>query len=634
MYSHKTVSELVRKKEMLFSSGTPTVISKYVNFDLHTNNNKIDAYINSKHISGDVDSLGREKPFFNIVIATRNIWFRATNLDTKNIRIRSTTNDQMIPAFLLNILLMEWARKTKFGIFLKEWGLALSTYGSSIVKFVEKDGELIPSVIPWNRLIVDNIDVDNDIKIEKLYYTPAQLRKNKAYDQEFVKRLIEATTARKLLGRRQKIDNKPDFIEVYEVHGEMELAQLTDNWDDDSKDIDEYVQQMHVVSFTTNKEKHDQYDEFILYRGREAKDPYVQTHLIKEDGRATSIGSVESLFEAQWMVNHSQKQIKDQLDVASKIIFQTSDPAFIGRNVLTNVENGDIFSYAPNQPLTQVANSSHDTTSIANFQATWEVIGQKITGVSDAMMGATPPSGTAYRQTAAVLQESHSLFDVMTENKGLYLEQMMTEFIIPFLKKKLNHSNQISAMLDSQGIKEVDSMYVPNEAIRRHNQKMFDHMTQPIDDLMNQPIPSPYNPQQGQADVQGEMSSMGNQRFFKPSEIDDVTWKDVIKDLEYEVTIEITGENNDKQATLDSLNTTFTTIASLAGRPMTPQESFIFNKILEENGKISPLEMGQLQAQTQAQPQQAQPQGMPQGQPSPMGGSIGQPLPAQQQTNG
>jgi hypothetical protein len=37
-------------------------------FDLCENINKIDAYINSRHVSGKTDSMGREKPFFNIVI--------------------------------------------------------------------------------------------------------------------------------------------------------------------------------------------------------------------------------------------------------------------------------------------------------------------------------------------------------------------------------------------------------------------------------------------------------------------------------------------------------------------------------------------------------------------------------------
>ena len=608
----KTISELVKIKESQFTSGTGTTISKYVRYDLHENNNRIDAYLNSKHISGDVDSQGREKPFFNIVLAVRNIWYRATDIDRKNIRIRATKRGQTIQAYLLNILLQDWMKKSNFGAFLNEWGRSLCDYGSSIVKFVEKGGELIPSVTPWNRLIVDSIDVDNDTKIEKLYFTPSQLRKNKAYDQEFVKDLIIAKTARKNLGRGIRKDNKVDFIEVYEVHGELERAYLTDDWE---KDGEEFVQQMHVVSFVDSKEKRGEFDQFTLYRGVEAKDPYFQTHLIKEDGRATGYGAVESLFEAQWMVNHSQKAIKDQLDVASKLIFQTADEGFIGRNILTNLENGDILTYKPNAPLTQVANSSHDTTSITSFQKQWELIGQQTTGISESMLGVTPPSGTAYRQTAMILQESHSLFELMTENKGLYLEELLREYVLPFLKRKLNHSKEISALLDSQGIKEIDQMYIPNEAKRRYNQKA-------LSQLINGEIPEQFNPQMEEQAVKEELAPLGNQRFFKPSDIEDRTWKEVLDGLEEEVTVEITNENTDKQATLDSLNTIFQTIASNPGVLNDPNAKMIFGKILEETGRISPLELAQVQTQ--------QPMALPEGMPSPVGGSNAGQLPIPQ----
>jgi hypothetical protein len=50
-------------------------------------------------------------------------------------------------------------------------------------------------------------------------------------------------------------------------------------------------------------------------RARERKDPYMITHLIEEDGRTLSIGAVEYLFDAQWMQNHTVKNMKDLLDL-------------------------------------------------------------------------------------------------------------------------------------------------------------------------------------------------------------------------------------------------------------------------------------------------------------------------------
>lgn len=327
------IAELVRKAENDYITGT-TTIGKYVEFSQYENTEKITAYLNSKHISGETDSLGREKPFFNIGIAIRNIWYRATDIDRKNIRIKPTKSSHRVMAYVASLLLQQWMKKANFGAFLNAWGLSLSNYGSSVVKFVEKGGDLVSTVIPWNRIISDTIDFENNPKIEILWLTPAQLQQNKTYDKELVDQLLDALETRETTDGQTQ-DNKAEYVKLYEVHGNLPLSYLTGK----TKDKDIFQQQMHVVTFVAKKEK-GSFDDFTLYKGKEAKDPYMITHLIPEDGRAQSIGAIESTFEAQWMSNHSQKLIKDQLDLTSRIIFQTSDGNFVGQNVLANIEVG------------------------------------------------------------------------------------------------------------------------------------------------------------------------------------------------------------------------------------------------------------------------------------------------------
>lgn len=589
---------MVRKAENNYITGT-TTIGKYVEFSQYNNIEQIDAYINSKHISGNTDSMGREKPFFNIVTSAINIWFRATDIDRKDIRIKPTKKSDVVPAFLASIHLQEWMKKEGFGTFLNDWGRTLARYGSAVVKFIEANGELKISIIPWNRLISDTIDFENNLKIEKLYYTPAQLRKNKNYDQDVVEGLIEARGKRMTQGKQHK-DNISEYIEVYEVHGELPLSCLTDNDEDD-----EYQQQMHVLSFVGNKygrrsNKAD-YEDYTLFKGREAKDPYMLTHLIREDGRAQAIGAVEHLFEAQWMQNHSAKQIKDQLDLASKLVFQTSDGNYAGRNVLTSIENGDILVYNTNEPLTQLANTSHDITSLQNFAQQWKQLGNEINGISESLMGENPPSGTAWRQTQALLQESHSLFEIMTENKGLHLEDMLRKFIIPYLKKQLDTSEEIVTTLDEQGISQFDAMYVPSEVIKQSNAIVKQQILS--GELASQP-----DAQQLEASIKSSLAQDGNQRFIKPSEIPTKTWKDIFKDIEWEVECEITAENSNKEAVLTTLSTVLQTVAANPLVLQDPNMRLVFNQILTETGSISPLQLAQVSAQPQPQTQPQQPQ--------------------------
>ena len=586
---HLTIAELVRKMES-DDVNVETTISKYVKFNQRQNMEKIDAYLNSRHISGEYDYKGREKPFFNIVTAATNIWYRATDIDRKHIKIIPTKSSDEILSFLATIKLQEWMRKKAFGQFLNDWGLGLARYGSIPLKFVEKGGELYSEVIPWERMICDPIDFDSNPKVEKLWLTPAQLLKRKGYNKKMVKRLIDSLETRETTDDQEK-DEKEGYIPIYEIHGEMPLSYLTGKYADD----DEYVQQMHVVSFVESKEKGQDWDDYTLVSGREAKDPYMITHLIKADGRTQSIGAVEHLFQAQWMMNHTTKVIKDNLDLASKIIFQTSDGSFIGKNALQAIENGDILTHKQNEPLTQLNNRA-DITASQSFQAMWKQLGNEITGISEAMLGAAPKSGTAWRQTEALLQESHSLFELMVENKGLHIKDMLTKFIIPYVKKKLDTSEEIMPVLEEHQLEWIDSRFIPNQAIKAVNQKIINEA------LSGKVFTGEQRGQEMLAQTEAitnVVKSMGNRRPFKPSDVSNKTWKKIFKDLEWELEYEITGEARDTQVVMDTLTRVLQFIASKQGMPMTPQEQLVFNKILSTTGSVSPIEISQAGGQNQ-----------------------------------
>ena len=580
---YKDLSELIRSTEQDFTSGSGTQTSKYVQTDTHEDINKIYAYLAGKHITGETDSQGREKPFFNIVNSARNIYYRATDIDRKNVRVKPTKGGDVVGAFLATVLLQNWMRETDFGTFLNAWGLELAGFNSAVVKFVESEGELHSMVVPLSRLIFDPINFDANPKIEILELNEAQLRQRKGYNKEAVNRLTNALSTRKTSDGQQK-DTKDDYIKLYEIHGMLPLSWVTGK----EKDEDTYAQQMHVVSFVDNK-GNGEFEDFCLVSGREEKDPYMLTSLIPAtDGSVSLDGSVKNLFEAQWMVNHTAKSIKDQMDIASKLFFQTADPNFVGRNVVNAIEQGDIMIHEAGKPLTPVNNQSHDITVQANHMTMWRGLASEINGVSDSMQGNIAPSGTAWRQVEALLNESHSLFDLMTENKGLDIERMLRQHVIPHLKKKLKNKDEIVATLEANDIDRIDQMYIKAEKNKRAKQAVKDLLLQgqlPTDD------PTVDLEQQ----IKQDLAEAGNQRFIKPSEVDDKTWADLIKDLEWSLEVEVTGESSDKQTVLTTLNTALATIAN-PNYQNNPTAQLIVGKILSATGEMSPLEIASLQA--------------------------------------
>lgn len=603
------ICALVRDRENKYTN-TDTTLSKYVEFNQYENVNKIEAYLFSKHISGDVDAQGRDKPFFNIVTAATNIWYRATKVKKEAIKIRADKKTNTLSSFLATLHLHDWFKKSKFQNFIRDWSIALSRYGSSVTKWVERDGELIASIVSWNRIITDVVDFHKDVVIEKLELTPLELRMNKGYSQDVVENLIETAKSRTLLNG-QRMDNKVNTITLYEVHGELPLSLLTGK----DKDDDTYVQQMHVVSFLGNKGgKLDEYDEFTLVKGKEKKSPYLITHLIKEEGRTQAIGAIEHIFEAQWMVNHTAKAIKDQLDLASKLIFQTSDENYVGRNALNAIDTGDIMVHAPNMPITQVQNNSHDITSLQNFGNQWKVLSQEVSSTPDAIRGNTQPSGTAYRLQQLITTESHSLFDEMRDNKYMHLEDMAREFIIPFLKKKMDTTEEISSTLSEHDIKKIDSMYVSSEATRRVNKKVISKVLNDFDPSNpTKAMVSPYEQEVMTAqEAQGlkqQLGQMGKQRFIAPSDIPETTWKEALDGLEWEVEIDTPANQEDRDLTLTTLDSVFKTIANPNTAPVlaTPKGKFLFNKILSLSGSVSPVELEQLDEEEMSQSQLATP---------------------------
>lgn len=581
-----SIHQIIREAEDRYIRGN-SKIGKYVNRQMYEVVSTIEAYINSKHTSGLTDSQGREKPFFNIVKAARNIWYRSTDLDRRHIRFMPSKASNVATALLADIHLQKWMDKHNFGKFLNQWGLTLATYGSAIVKFVEKNGDLVPSVVPWNRFVPDAIQFDAIPRIEKFYMTPAQLRKQENYDQEMVEKLIESVSTRKDLSGQDK-DDSDNFIEIYEVHGELSLETYKKAKGLEVSDGDDkvYKQQMHVVSYTGNAD--DGYEDYTLYCGYERQDPYMLTHLMEEDGQTLSVGAVEDLFDAQWMQNHTIYQWKNQLDLASKIIFQTSDTNFIGRNVLTAIENGDIMIHKVNEPLTQINNQSHDASSLQAFGNVWKLLEQNITSTPDAIRGNTQPSGTAYRSVAIQQQEATSLFEQMTENKGLDLEEMLRRFVIPHLKKQLDTDEEIMATLDEAKITEIDSLYIPNIAISTFNE---DVKKQILNGLPNG-MPSPYIPEMVEPIVKNALNRSGNRRSIKPTVMKDgkevsVKWKEVFSDFEWDnIKVEITNESKDKAAILTTLTSLFQTLAQTDPA----KANMVLGKIMTETGAVSPLE--------------------------------------------
>jgi hypothetical protein len=212
------------------------------------------------------------------------------------------------------------------------------------------------------------------------------------------------------------------------------------------------------------------------------------------------------------------------------------------------------------------------------------------------MLGNTAPSGTAWRQVETLLQESHDLFNLMKQNKGLYIEEMLREFVIPFNEKQMDTAEEISATLEAYDIDRIDAKYIKNMSVKVSNNIIKDKI------LNGQPV-SPEEQAMITDTVAGKLkeglSENGNQRFFTPDEIPTKTWKELFKDSDDEISVDVTSESTDENA-MTTLNTLLMFFVKKQGQPLTPEEKMVLNKTLMLSGTVSPLELSSLPAPTPA----------------------------------
>jgi hypothetical protein len=233
--------------------------------------------------------------------------------------------------------------------------------------------------------ITDQVDIRGGVKIERHYYNPAQLKTDVPKNWKNIKEAIEAAKKAREAHAAVQASNQNKtpgaYVEVFEVHGVLPscfLAGTSDKYGEDYGSEDKYERQMHVIVLDgTDKDK---VGGVTLYAGIEDEDPYKYLEYEIVDGRGLGKGVIESLFEAQVWTNYSEKQKKDMLDLAAKIIFQTTDGSIAAKNVLTDLETGQIVTTARDTSLARVDNSASSFAQFQALAADWDKQAERIYG--------------------------------------------------------------------------------------------------------------------------------------------------------------------------------------------------------------------------------------------------------------
>ena len=541
------ITKFVKDKMELWERGS-VQITEGLTFNAHQTIKKVIYYSESKYESGQKDRRGKLKPFFNIVNFRVNVATRATDLDTKDIQIVADEPQFMPMSFLLQKEVYNWMKDVNFAKTLNEMGQTRAKFGGVLVKkcLEQEEGEeeeLELEVVDWRNVIVDPSNPD-DMVIEN------ELAEKEGV-WEGVREAIDVV--------RKSAEKK---LEVFEVTAELPGSYAPEGGDDYTYRIQKF--------FLYNKTKSGK--AVILYHEFLDEFPYKYLAWEKINGRLGR-GIVEDGFEAQQWTNDAVIKEKEAMELGSKVIFKSTDPS-IQNNILSEVENGQIIKIAPNTDLA-IANTI--TNNLPEFRAliqSWDSQLEKTTSTFNAVTGETMPSGTAYRTTAILNQEATSMFDYRREEMGIFLVEIFTDWIIPYLLKKFNKAHILNAEFTAEELVAIDESY-SNYRANEEAMKTMESGT-------------PVYAEDYAKLVEAEkliLKKGKSNRFLDIPKGYYGNWKP-------KVTILTTGEQKNKAVILESLNNVLMTAAKAPQVLTDPTLSKVFAKILEISGSgISPVSL-------------------------------------------
>ena len=593
-------------------------ISRNYNFNQKDTLDLIELYYNSKFLSGNLDSLGREKPFYNINKFRVNVETRATDLDVKDIKIESEVVDDYVRSFLLTKENQVWMKESNFGKRLNEIGKTRAKYGGVVIKKTVHQGKLEINVVHWKDLITDQTDIMKGVIIERHFYTPSELKAMSGVWDNVDEAIETAQSNKDDYNETNSSETPGDYIEVYEIHGDLPVAMLKDIENVKEEDWETYSTQIHIVAgsdfYDTDDAGAKTEKGSTLFMGEEKELPYKYLSRDEVPGRALGIGVVEDSFEAQVWTNDAVYKEKEIVELASKIIYQTTDKT-VGKNVLTDLENGDIITLKDGKNLSQVNTVPSSLPEFTNLVAKWKESLDRTTSTFEANTGEALPSGTPYSLGALLNQQGNSMFDYYRQEIGIFLQEVYSDWILPHLIKRLKAKHTLATEFSEDELNLIDSAHIELA------------LKEEIESKREQGILIT-NIEAERQRLKQKMMQTKSTRFINVP-------KNYYEDIDATISVITTNETRVKQAVLESLNSVLTIFMKAPQIYDNPVSKKIINKIMEVSGAFSPVELqvestapAPTQQMTQQMTGQA-PQGLPQAPQIPQGapqGAQGVPL--------
>ena len=600
MYQHpQTIFDCIRQERNDFLYNHIEIVHGYT-FNQNANIQKIHKYYNSHYNDGDYETIGgvtRKKVFWNIGKRRATIASKQIDIDTKDFLLISEDPDTEWNVKILEKELKAWMKESRYAKVLNQISDELPIYGSVVLRKTKEGAELIDLRKFFCEQGAESLKKSR-YKIIKHEMTPEAMREmGGAWNnvQEAIEKFAITSTKSYEDGGQVNVQHTTPLIEVYERFAEVPAAYFENDGvliEEGSKSNDDYVYGRFIVCgvdnslipspTTQNPQNMIHAPGLVLFSEqlKREEDPFKECHFRKTKGRWQGIGMIEDLSEDQRMINKTKDQEDKAAELASLIVFQTANE-MAAKNILSDIDNGTILK--ANQPINRLDNSNRSLVEMQSIAQAYELHADLSTFSADSLGGKESPASATLGATQLQLQTGASVYDYLKEDYGIFLNEFITDLVMPDLEKEINKEHRFrytGNLMEMRKIREKAAKgYIRRQVLAG---KM--------------PAPSAEEEEVLVKQYVEEYAKEGSYMWL-------AVVKDFFKDIKYKLSLEVTGEGRDVQSWLNNLVSVFKLTGGQPLESLNPFAKRLLFKILSAMGmSMSELENAEMEA-SQAQDQ-------------------------------
>ena len=516
-----------------------------------------------------------KRPFKNIIRPILNIQYRTEGFDVKDIELYVDNPEIYYKSFLVKKFHEKWAPQNQIDTFIDEVVESYVDYGGVLVKNIK---ETRPEVVDLRSIaFCDQTDILSGAFAIRHYFSPQQLRdmadigwgdsqNNATMELEALIKLSE--NEKQLDKTKSKTSGK--YIEVFELHGTF-----PENWLKGDKDT--YSSQIHIIAYYKNQDNKD--IGVTLFSSKEPNFPFKFLARDKVYGRALGFGGIEELFEAQIWTNFSEIQMQEMLELASKVLFKTSDQSFKTRNNIVNFEQGQVLDLQEGKDINQLDTTPRNLVVFDNAVKEWEAHAQQMGAAGEALMGESPASGTPFKLQELVTMEAKSLHKYRQGKIAVFIDEIYRDWILPHLSKEIVKGKKFLSELSADELQMVMERMVDNQINDFVKDKVLDGFLPSVEEMEIEKVNAREN-----------FLKAGNKRFIE-------ILKDELKDVPIEISTSIVGKQKNLALLTDKIVNLVRQFIATPEIRNDPHMVKLLNTILESSG-MSPIFFGSAQPAT------------------------------------